>query len=65
VAAAEREAARLGRTLLVLDTETGSPADRLYRRLGWTAAGAIPGYALSADVRPCSATFFWKEIPPA
>jgi GNAT superfamily N-acetyltransferase len=38
-----------GRTLLVLDTETGSPAESLYRKCGYTLAGVIPGYALSAD----------------
>ena len=33
--AAENEARRIGRTLLTLDTETGSAAERLYQRLGW------------------------------
>ena len=65
MAEAERAATELGRSLLVLDTETGSPAEHLYRRLGWTALGAIPGYALSADGRPSAATFFWKQVPGA
>jgi len=34
---ASREA---GRTLLVLDTVTGSTAERLYARLGWTPVGS-------------------------
>ncbi len=59
---AEAEARAAGKTLLVLDTVTGSPADRLYRRLGWTELGTVPGFALYPDGRPCDATFFWKEL---
>jgi len=46
--AAEAEAVRLGRTLIVLDTVAGNPAQRLYERLGYTAAGVIPDYARSS-----------------
>lgn len=46
--AAETEAARLGKTLVVLDTVAGNPAQRLYERLGYTAAGVIPDYARSS-----------------
>jgi GNAT superfamily N-acetyltransferase len=63
MAAVEREARRLGRTLLTLDTETDSAAERLYLRLGWTRFGQVPGYAFSADGgsrRLCS--FFYKEL---
>jgi GNAT superfamily N-acetyltransferase len=60
---AAAEAARAaGRTLLVLDTVTGSDADRLYARLGWTRMGVVPGYALMPDGRPCDATFFYKTL---
>ncbi len=45
----EDEARRAGRSLLTLDTWTGSPAEALYRSLGYTLAGVIPGYALTAD----------------
>lgn len=62
MAHAEREARRAGKTLLVLDTVTGDPAERLYTRLGWTAVGVIPGYALYPDGRPCDTTVFWKAI---
>jgi GNAT superfamily N-acetyltransferase len=34
-----------GRWLLTLDTTTDSPADRLYRTLGYTAFGTVPRYA--------------------
>ena len=63
---AAAEAARAaGRTLLVLDTVTGSDAERLYERLGWTRVGVVPGYALMPDGRPCDATFFYKSLTGA
>ncbi len=61
---AEVEAYRENKTLLVLDTVTGSDAERLYERLGWTKVGVIPGYALYPDGRPCDTTIFWKELAP-
>ena len=45
LAAAESAAADAGMSLLVLDTQTGSAAERLYRAAGWTRAGIVPGYA--------------------
>jgi GNAT superfamily N-acetyltransferase len=62
MARAEQEARTEGKTLLVLDTVTGDPAERLYTRLGWTRVGVIPGYALYPDGRPCDTTVFWKAI---
>jgi GNAT superfamily N-acetyltransferase len=59
---AEAEARAAGKTLLVLDTVTGGDAERLYTRLGWTRVGAVPGFALFPDGRPCATTFFYKEI---
>jgi ribosomal protein S18 acetylase RimI-like enzyme len=56
------EARAEGKTLLVLDTVTGDPAERLYERLGWTRVGVIPGYALYPDGRPCDTTVFWKSV---
>lgn len=63
VAAAEREALRAGKTLLVLDTATGSDAERLYARQGWQRCGVIPNYALWPDGRPCATTVFFKSLP--
>jgi GNAT superfamily N-acetyltransferase len=60
--AAEAEAKQAGRTLLVLDTHTGSAADRLYTRLGWVRVGEIPGYALMPYGGPCDTTYFYKQI---
>ena len=62
MARAEYEARTEGKTLLVLDTVTGDPAERLYARLGWTTVGVIPGYALYPDGRPCDTTVFWKAV---
>lgn len=58
----EEEAAAAGRRTLVLDTVTGSDAERLYRRSGWNVCGVIPNYALFPDGRPCATTVFWKEV---
>jgi GNAT superfamily N-acetyltransferase len=60
--AVEREALRDGKTLLVLDTVTGDPAERLYETLGWTKVGVIPGYALYPDGRFCDTTVFFKQL---
>ena len=48
----------------VLDTVTGSDAERLYTRLGWTRVGEIPDYALFPDGGPCATTFFYKALRP-
>lgn len=60
--AAETGAARRGRSLLVLDTATGEPAEALYEKLGWQRSGVIPDYALFPDGRSCDTTFFYKRI---
>ena len=44
MAAIERRAAELGRSLLTLDTRTGDHAEPLYAALGYRTAGIIPGY---------------------
>ena len=62
MAAVEAIAKADGRWLLVLDTETGSPADSAYRALGWTPVGTIPAYALRTDGVPGPATFFFKDL---
>lgn len=62
MAAAEAAAADAGKTVLVLDTATGSPAETVYRRLGWHSVGVIPDYALFPDGRFCDTTLFYKRI---
>ena len=59
---AEAEAVAQGWTLLVLDTVTGDPAERLYERAGWSKVGVIPNYALYPDGRPCDTTVFFKTL---
>lgn len=60
---AVEEAARArGLTLLTLDTVSGGAADRLYRGMGWTAVGRIPGYALDPFGVMCDTVVFYKEI---
>jgi GNAT superfamily N-acetyltransferase len=60
--AAEGAALAAGKTLLVLDTVTGSDAERLYLRLGWSRVGVVPEYALWPDGRLCDTTFFYKRL---
>ncbi|WP_434976452.1 GNAT family N-acetyltransferase [Streptomyces puniciscabiei] len=64
LATAEQAAAAAGITLLHLDTETGSPAEQLYRSAGWTQAGVIPDYAESpgGELRPT--TLYYKRLEP-
>ncbi|QGV77762.1 GNAT family N-acetyltransferase [Streptomyces ficellus] len=65
LAAAEGAAAGEGLTLLVLDTETGSAAEALYRRAGWTRAGTVPHYALSPAGTPHATTYYYKLLRPS
>ena len=60
--AAETAAREAGKTLLVLDTVSGSDADRLYSRLGWQRCGEIPGYALWPHGGLCSTTVFYRVL---
>ena len=63
--ALESVALSQGRTLLTLDTWTGSYAERLYQSLGYTTVGVIPRYArgsLTPGLEP--ATFMYKELAP-
>ena len=52
-----------GRTLLTLDTWTGSAAERLYQSLGYVTVGVIPRFArgsLTFELEP--ATIMYKEL---
>ncbi|MGC9537165.1 GNAT family N-acetyltransferase [Streptomyces sp. UG1] len=59
---AEEAAIKAGVTLLHLDTETDSRAERLYDSAGWTRAGVIPDYAASPSgvLRPT--TIYYKRV---
>jgi len=59
---AKSEARSRGKTLLCLDTATGSEAEAIYAHLGWEKAGVIPNYALFPDGSYCATTLFYKGI---
>ncbi len=63
MAAAETLARADGRRLLVLDTWTGSDAERLYRALGWSVVGVIPNYAADVHGMLQPTTYMFKEMP--
>lgn len=60
--AVETETIKRGRTLLVLDTATGSDAEAIYPRFGWQRVGVIPEFALFPDGRFCGTTIFYKKL---
>ncbi len=60
---AEATARADGRRVLVLDTWTGSDAERLYRALGWKVAGVIPLYAADIHGTLHPTTYMFKELP--
>lgn len=59
--AAEQEARKAGKTLLVLDT-AGDEAARLYERAGWQKVGTVPNFALWPNGDPSPTTFYYKDL---
>jgi ribosomal protein S18 acetylase RimI-like enzyme len=51
-----------GRRLVVLDTRVGDAAQQLYVSLGYTAAGVIPRYAMSAAGTLEATVYMYKEL---
>lgn len=60
--AAEEYARAAGRTLLVLDTEQGSVAEKLYEKCGYERSGVIPQYALNAEGALITTVVFYKLL---
>ena len=60
--AVEDAAAAAGRTLLLLDTETGSAGEMLYRSCGWICYGRVPDHAFRPDGRLGATTMFYKVL---
>ena len=58
----EHEAIARGRTLLTLDTETGSGAESLYEKCGYQRVGSIPRFALSPGRELHATTVFYREL---
>lgn len=57
----ERLTFAAGKTVMVLDTETGQAASHLYAKLGWQVAGHIPDFALKPHGGLCSTTHMYKR----
>ena len=62
MAEAERFAREAKRTLLVLDTEVGSGAESVYRKLGWTRSGEIPDYATTPTGKLHPTVYYFKRL---
>ncbi len=60
--AAEAAAAAHGRSLLTLDTRADDAGEALYRTLGWTEAGRIPGYSIDGAGRLEATVLFYKVV---
>lgn len=61
--AVEPLARQAGRSLLVLDTRQGDAAEPLYRALGYTCFGVVPGYALPPGGGAAeAAAFYYKQL---
>jgi GNAT superfamily N-acetyltransferase len=60
----EARALAMGRTLLVLDTHSDSPAETLYEGLGYVRAGRVPNFAAVPEGALISTTFMYKELGP-
>lgn len=60
--AAEQTARDCGKTLLVLDTNSGSDAERLYARSGWVRVGEIPDFSVQPRGGLRATTVFYKKV---
>lgn len=62
LATAEEAAAAAGVTILMLDTQTDSPAEYLYAKAGWTRFGVMPDHAADPAGALQPTTFFYKKL---
>ncbi|RAU37854.1 GNAT family N-acetyltransferase [Enterobacter sp. ECC-175] len=60
--ALEAQAREQGKSVLMLDTATGSGAETFYQRAGWQKAGEIPRYALMPDGEMTATSLFYKFL---
>lgn len=60
--ALERAALQLKKTLLMLDTETGSAACALYEGMDWQFMGTVPGHAFKPHGGLGDTTFYYKQL---
>lgn len=50
------------RTLLYLDTQSGSSAEAVYQHLGWLRAGEIPDYATTPHGQLHATALYYKQL---
>ena len=62
--AVDAEAARRGRTMLLLDTEVGRGAEQLYAATGWREYGRLEDHAADPDGQLTPTVFLVKRLPP-
>ncbi|KAF9870324.1 GNAT family [Colletotrichum karsti] len=64
MSALEGESIRMGRTLLMLDTEADSPAENVYRKFGYIEVGRVPNFGISPAVprQLKDEVFFYKQL---
>jgi GNAT superfamily N-acetyltransferase len=58
------DARRRARTLLLLHTRYGNPAEQLYRSLGYREVGIVPGYTMGAKGERYDSLNMYLELPP-
>lgn len=59
---AEAYASEIGRTLLLLDTETECAAAKLYEKLGWLLVGTIPNFAADTAGKLVECSLYFKQL---
>jgi acetyltransferase len=60
--AMEEAARQAGRHLLVLDTQLGDDAERLYTRMGYLRVGVIPQFARSSSGTLDATVLFYRDL---
>ncbi|KAL2158922.1 hypothetical protein VTH06DRAFT_2952 [Thermothelomyces fergusii] len=65
VAALEYEAAKRGRSVLLVDTETDSVAELVFKKLGYIEIGKVPHFSRALSNGKKGGTFFYKEFLPS
>ena len=60
----DRVARERGWSLLLLDTQQDSPAQRLYEAEGWTVFGIVPGHAATPEGGLAPTAFMYKQLKP-
>jgi hypothetical protein len=53
-----------GRSLVLLNTRRGGPAERFYKSLGYREVGVIPGYMLGPSGTLVDSVLLYRELAP-